>query len=133
MKGFVKVGLPRALKARDNYRGWLDTTETLIDDLIDKYYAQEYPKTFFFMRWLRRKETPKQFLAGNLGFFCSYDEELYKVATEEECREVRKWCYRHDTSPQSAAVRKLCSVSQDGFILVDQDVAGFIETWEAYK
>ena len=31
------------------------------------------------------------------------------------------------------AVRKLCSISQDGFILIDQDIAGFIETWEAYK
>lgn len=132
MRGYAKVEVVRALQARENYIKFMGDVEEKFLEYVQRYYDQEFPKLGRFDKWLRRNQTPGQFLSSMLGWN-SYSEQLYKVLNREELNNVCIFSNRHNTNPTSAAIRKLCYASSDGLIMVDQDIAGFIEKWEYTK
>jgi hypothetical protein len=129
MKGYTRVGVEKAMSARSAYLKWEQDTKKLVEQKIVEYRDQEYPKLWVVSRWLRKNQTPKQFLLDDLKMFDDYSDKLYKVCTGEECSQIYKWCWCSSTNAISATIRKLCNASSDGWILVDQDIAGFIEEY----
>lgn len=132
MQGYARLEVERALKARENYIKFMDEMELKFPEFVQRYYNQEFPKLSTIGKWFRRKQTPAQFLREMLGWN-SYTGQLYKVLNDKELDDVDLYSDRYNINQVSRTVRKLCHSSSDGFILVDQDIAGFIEKWENAK
>lgn len=128
MKGYAKISKEKALEASDNYIKWLSDTEKLINQKIIEYYNQEYPKLSWFGKWCHRKDDPKEFIRSKLQMFSSYSDELYKVCTMEEDKDIKYWCYGSHNE-QSRSIRSLANTSEDGFVTLDQTLAAFVEKW----
>lgn len=129
MKGYAKVEVVRAMQARDNYIKFMDKMDKVFPEYVQRYYDQEFPKLSAIGKWLRRNKTPAQFLSEMLGWN-AYSDQLYKVLNDTELNDLDLYSGRYNTNEVSRTVRKLCYSSSDGFILVDQDIAEFIEKWE---
>lgn len=130
MKGYAEVSCTKAMSARYNYINWVEQTEALIfDELIPKYYAQEYPKQNFLLRWWYKDKTPEQFLRAKSEFLSPFSEQLFLVATAQELKVTDLWERSYSTNQKSKAIRQLCAASTKGKISVDNELAGFIEEW----
>lgn len=129
MRGYAKVEVVRALQARENYIKFMDTMEEKFPEYVQRYYDWKYPQLNFIERWIRRNNCPVEFLCIDCGWD-GYSRPLRKVLTDVELEGVRVYEDRHNINKISAAIRKLCYASSDGLIMVDQDIAGFIEKWE---
>ena len=130
MKGYAKVAVEKAKSACYNYLNYMEQTEILIfNELIPRYYEQEYPKQNSILKWFYKNKTPEQFLLEKLPTFGYYGDELYKVANKQEMDALGKWEWRGETDSQCKAIRKLCNATTNDTILVDNELAGFIEEW----
>ena len=130
MKGYAEVSCKKAMMARYNYINYIEQTEILVfNELIPRYYTQEYPKQNFVLKWFYKNKNPKQFLAKKIPAFGCYSDELYKVATVQELEALGKWEWCGETNRQSRAIRNLCIASTKGTIYVDNELAAFIKEW----
>lgn len=135
MKGFVYVSEYDAQSAIDGFAKKLSDGRALRDEGIRRYHEKNYTlatknKRFSYTRWKYKDLTPMQFAkkhSPNGAFWGTWADILHTVLTEEELDLLYWWSYID--KDKTNGLKALLSTSVDGKILVDQDMAQFINNY----
>lgn len=125
MKGFTKVEVSKANKAIDDFLYILKKGKQFVNVGALRFHDRYYVAGGWYTKWRYKGYSEKAFLlAKRGGLFVDYAEMLQFVLDEDELEAVNFYC---NNSPYAIeGLKSLCELSLDGTILVDQDMAKFI-------
>lgn len=130
MKGFVKVDRTDALSAIIGFEVRYKFGGELLNKGIELYYDKKFKEQSRITQWWNRHLTKRQFARKQYNTWGTWSDILYIVLTSEECDELDWWCWTHksDVNP----IKSLYKASCEEYILVDQDMAAFINKYKDY-
>ena len=128
MKGYVKIKVESAIKSLSNYKEKDKKTKKLLLDAIDRYYLDNYTNGSWWQRLGCSKKTPYQFAASKLDPFGTFDDLLVGYLTQSELDDIWRRSIGFGRE-QSDTLQNLVEVSENGFIIIDDSLSGFIRNY----
>jgi len=126
VKGYVNVELSQLQEAILGYEEKRVEGKNLRDKGIDLFYEKYYVNGSYLTKMLNRNKTKMQFARSRLGPFSSWDDLLFEVLSDEEMNKLSWWVY-NNTDYKIRPLKSLSSQCSTGFVLVDHEMASFIE------
>lgn len=138
MKGYVYVSEYDAQSAIEGFTKKLSDGRKLRDEGIRRYHQKNYTlatmnKRFSYTRWKYKDLTPMQFAkmhSPSGAFWGTWADILQSVLTEVEWDLLHWWSWID--KDKANGLKSLLATSVDGKILVDQDMAQFINKYGDY-
>lgn len=131
MKGFAKVEKADLLAAVVGFELKYEAAKELRDKGIRLYYDKHYNNANRLHRWLHRNKSQMDYVRNHgVPTFGTWTDALNMVLTGDECDEIDWWCWtsKSNIDPLRSLVRATC----DGYVLVDDEMAGTILKYKGY-
>lgn len=131
MKGYARVDIFDAVRARKNFLQWFIDVNQLFQKYCEDFYKEWYPKQNFISRYLNRNRTPEDFFYLNVS---RYGFDYWVYGDDELSVNLRMYYWhRWEIEKKSKAIESLYKTTKDDYILVDQTLAAHINKWKNYK
>jgi hypothetical protein len=130
MKGFVKVDKSDLLSAIIGFELRLEDGKKIRDKGIKDFYGLNYNTSGALYKWLHRNTSPHEFAINHMDFCDNWSDVLHSVLSAEEIEELEWWCWTH--KDKADPVKALYKAAMEDGVLVDQDMANFINKHKHY-
>lgn len=135
MKGFTTVSTSSVQSAIEGFANKLVDGRAIRDEGIRRYYEINYTlasknKRFSYTRWKYKSSTPMEFARKHSpsgAFWGTWADILHTVLNDDEFDLLNWWSWID--KDRTDGLKALINTSQDGKILVDQDMAQFINKY----
>lgn len=131
MKGFTNVSRPDMHAALNGFKLRMDASKKIRDEAVIRYYDTYFPKQMPWNRYFNRNLSKFAFVRRQMGSFGTWCGLLEPVVNDHEYEEICWWSW----TPVSDAngLKALHDATHvNGFALVDQNMAEFINTHKKY-
>lgn len=133
MKGFTYTSAFAVKAAIESFEKKLADGREIRDTGVRRYYNLHYTLGGWYTRWRYKHATPMEFCRKHSrdGFYGTWADMLYTVLDKDE-QDLLQWWSWIDKDELNA-LKDLLASSEEGKILVDQHLAGFINKYGAIK
>jgi hypothetical protein len=130
LKGFVHVSEYAAQSAIEGFAKKLVDGRALRDNAVQRYYIKYYEAGSWYTKWRYKGITPMEFARKHSpsgAFWGTWADILHTVLNDDEFDLLNWWSWID--KDRTDGLKALINTSQDGKILVDQDMAQFINKY----